>query len=90
MNEDQPQETIITSTDVQRQIGEITRQAAVDGVRFIVQRNGFPTLAIISATDYRLLVQDQKRLAAIMLQAVPARGAPKKRRDADRDRKSVV
>ena len=52
--------TTITSTDLQRKIGEIMQRVAKQAEHFIVERDGFPTLAIISVTEYEKLVQDQK------------------------------
>ena len=75
MPEDKPQITTITSTDLQRKIGEVTRQAAQDGVHFIVERDGFPVLAVISATEYRLLLQERDHLRA-MLQSKPIASRP--------------
>ena len=60
------QPTRISSTDLQRKIGEITRKAAQEGVHFVVERDGFPVLAVISAIEYRLLLQDRKHLQTLL------------------------
>ena len=67
--------TRISSTDLQRKIGEISRQAAKNGVHFIVERDGFPVLAVISATEYRLLLQDRAHLLTLLQGGTPQAGA---------------
>ena len=65
------QPTRVSSTDLQRQIGKITRQAAKEGAHFIVERDGFPVLAVISATEYRLLLQDREHLQTLLQGGTP-------------------
>ena len=53
-----PQEpTTITSTHLQQNYGDIIRRATLDREHFIVTRDGFPTIAILSAAEYHELMQ---------------------------------
>ncbi|MCZ7545114.1 MAG: type II toxin-antitoxin system Phd/YefM family antitoxin [Anaerolineae bacterium] len=57
-----PTPTVISSTNLQRNFGDMIRRAGRDGEHFIVERDGFPAIAIISATEYEMLIQDFKRV----------------------------
>ena len=45
--------TIITATEMQKKSGEIIRRAHKEGEHFIVERDGYPVVAIIPIDDYR-------------------------------------
>ena len=56
-----PQEpTTITSTHFQQNYGSVLRRAALDREHFIVTRDGFPTIAIVSVTEYQELIQGKQ------------------------------
>ena len=52
--------TTITSTHLQQNYGNIIRRATLDREHFIVTRDGFPTIAILSATEYQELMQAKR------------------------------
>ena len=53
--------TTISSTYLQQNYGSIIRRATIDREHFIVERDGFPTVAVISAADYEALKKARRR-----------------------------
>jgi prevent-host-death family protein len=45
--------TIITATEMQKKSGEIIRRAHKGGEHFIVERDGYPVVAIVRVDEYR-------------------------------------
>jgi prevent-host-death family protein len=55
-----PGTKIISAVKARVHLGEIMRQAFKQGARFIVEKSGIPTVAIINATEYRRLVEEKE------------------------------
>jgi prevent-host-death family protein len=49
------QSTIITATELKHKSGEIIRRAAKNGEHFVVERSGYPVVAIVPIQDYQQL-----------------------------------
>lgn len=45
--------TTITATEMQKKSGEIIRRAHKDGEHFIVERDGYPVVAIVPVGEYQ-------------------------------------
>ena len=50
-----PKPTIISSTELQRGVGRVIRQAYKDKQHLIVERGGLPVIAIIPFSEYEAL-----------------------------------
>ena len=53
--------TIISSTHLQRNFGNVMRRATINKEHFIIERDGFPMIAILPATEYEVLMKGRRR-----------------------------
>jgi prevent-host-death family protein len=58
---EKPMRVTIRSTDVQRNFGEVIRRAFSRREHLIVERDGLPVVAIISAAEYDELMQEREQ-----------------------------
>lgn len=56
-----PKPTIITATEMQAKSGQVIRRAFQHGEHFVVERDGYPVIAILPITDFYRLVKLERR-----------------------------
>jgi prevent-host-death family protein len=61
---EKPSRTTLRSTDVQRNFGDVIRRVFSGREHLIVERDGLPVVAIISAAEYETLMQERDRREA--------------------------
>ncbi len=60
---EKPSRVSIRSTDVQRNFGDVIRRVFSGKEHLIVERDGLPVVAIISAAEYEALMQERDQRA---------------------------
>lgn len=61
---EKPKRVTIRSTDVQRNFGDVIRRVFSGREHLIVERDGLPVVAIISAAEYEALMQEHEKQEA--------------------------
>ena len=55
-----PKRTVISATQLQREVGSVIRRVAVNGEHIVVERDGFPVVTIIPVALYEATIENHE------------------------------